>query len=83
MTLILPLGDQGKILAKATLVGKHIDIDFIADNPRVEQDAQQYLDFLGERLATLGLTPGDIRCQQGDIPPTLLKRPHNLVETTA
>ena len=80
LTLLLPCGEQDKIKVNALLTSNGVELDFTCNNTALLERANFYSSFLGERLETLGFVKPSIKCQEGEIPTTLVKRPNQLVE---
>ncbi len=80
LTLLLPCGEQDKIKVNALLTANGVELDFTCNNTALLERANFYSSFLSERLETLGFVKPSIKCQEGDIPTTLIKRPNQLVE---
>jgi len=80
LTLLLPCGDNEKIKVNALLSGVTLELDLTCNNKSLVQRADFYLDFLTNRLESLGFDKLTVNCQEGEIPETLVKRPNQLVE---
>lgn len=80
LTLLLPCGEQDKIKVNALLTSNGVELDFTCNNTALLERANFYSSFLSERLETLGFVKPSIKCQEGEIPATLVKRPNQLVE---
>ncbi|WP_435274824.1 hypothetical protein ACMAZF_16420 [Psychrobium sp. nBUS_13] len=80
LTLLLPCGEQDKIKVNALLTSTGVELDFTCNNTALLERANFYSSFLSERLETLGFVKPSIKCQEGEIPTTLVKRPNQLVE---
>ena len=80
LTILLPIGDKAKLQAVATLQGKNVSIEMLSNNSDIVAKTRFYIDFLSERLKSLGLTTSQLSCKQGELPQSLIKRPNQLVE---
>ena len=80
LTLLLPCGEHDKIKVNALLTPRGVELDFTCNNTALLERANFYSSFLSERLETLGFVKPSIKCQEGEIPATLVKRPNQLVE---
>lgn len=80
LTLLLPCGEHDKIKVNALLTPRGVELDFTCNNTALLERANFYSRFLSERLETLGFVKPSIKCQEGEIPATLVKRPNQLVE---
>lgn len=80
LTLLLPVGATDKIKASANLQGTSVEIELLSNNAEIVKKAKPLTAFLSQRLISLGLTTPEISCKQAELPKSLLKRPHQLVE---
>lgn len=80
LTLLVPCGNNEKIKVNALLTGQGVELDLTCNSDSLLERAIFYQDFLTSRLEALGFDKPTVKCQQGDIPTSLIKRPNQLVE---
>ncbi|MCY7294406.1 hypothetical protein [Alteromonas sp. a30] len=83
LTMKLPVGDIGQVLAKAKINGKNLDLDFYTSNTATRELVFNFIPLLKKRFVTLGIDMGKCQCQLGKIPDSLQERPYQLFEAKA
>ncbi|UAA38138.1 hypothetical protein KIH87_15810 [Paraneptunicella aestuarii] len=83
LTMKLPVGDIGEILAKAKINGNNLDLDFYTSNDATKILVFNFIPVLKKRFEQLGIDMGNCRCQLGKIPEALQQRPYHLFEARA
>lgn len=83
LTMKLPVGDIGEILAKAKINGNNLDLDFYTSNDVTKNLVFNFIPVLKKRFEQLGIDMGNCRCQLGKIPEALQQRPYHLFEARA
>lgn len=83
LTMKLPVGDIGQILAKAKINGNRLDLDFYTSNDQTRELVLNFLPILKKRFDQLGIDMDKCQCQLGKIPEALQQRPYHLFEARA
>ncbi len=83
LTMKLPVGDIGQILAKAKVNGNNLDLDFYTSNDKTKELVFNFIPILKKRFEQLGIDMGQCQCQLGKIPDSLQDRPYHIFEAKA
>ena len=83
LTMKLPVGGLGQVLAKAKLLGQDLEIDFYTSNTHTKELLFNFIPVLKKRMQQLGIAVNKCQCQLGKIPAELLERPYHLFEAKA
>lgn len=83
LTMKLPVGELGQVLAKAKLLGQDLEIDFYTSNTHTKELLFNFIPVLKKRMQKLGIAVNKCQCQLGKIPDELLARPYHLFEAKA
>lgn len=83
LTMKLPVGEIGQVLAKAKINGKNLDLDFYTSTPETRDLVFNFIPILKKRFDTLGIDIDKCHCQLGKIPESLQERPYQLFEAKA
>lgn len=80
LTMKFNLGNQGELLAKVTLQGNQLSMQFYTQNSQLVQTAERFFPLLKDRLKMQGLQVDDISCQLGRIPAHLYQQGTQLLQ---
>ena len=83
LTMKLPIGDIGQLLAKAKIAGSDLELDFYTSNEQTKELVFNFIPVLKKRFEQLGIDIGKCACQLGKIPDALQQRPYHLFEARA
>lgn len=83
LSMKLPVGDIGQVLAKAKINGKNLDLDFYTSNTETRDLVFNFIPVLKKRFDEIGIDVDKCFCQLGKIPESLQERPYQLFEAKA
>lgn len=79
LRLRLPVGDEA-VLAQVQLFGKNLELLFVTSSPLLAARTAQVMPLLTTRLEAAGIVITSADCRAGQVPATLARCPHRLVE---
>jgi len=80
LSMKLDLGELGQLLAKASIKGKDLELDFYASNQQTLEQILNFVPLLRRRFKQLGIEVIHNRCQLGKIPASLQQTPYQIFE---
>lgn len=83
LTMKLPIGDIGEMLAKAKIKGTNVELDFYTSNQQTKELVFNFMPLLKRRFKQLGIEMDKCQCQLGRIPEALKQRPYSVFEAKA
>lgn len=83
LTMKLPIGDIGEMLAKAKISGTNVELDFYTSNQQTKELVFNFMPLLKRRFKQLGIEMDKCQCQLGRIPDALKQRPYSVFEAKA
>lgn len=83
LTMKLPVGEIGQVLAKAKLREQELELDFYTSNTETKELVFNFIPILKKRMKQLGIAIDKCHCQLGKIPDALQDRPYHLFEAKA
>lgn len=83
LTMKLPIGDIGEMLAKAKISGTNVALDFYTSNQQTKELVFNFMPLLKRRFKQLGIEMDKCQCQLGRIPDALKQRPYSMFEAKA
>ena len=83
LTMKLPIGEIGEMLAKAKLSGSNVELDFYTSNQQTKELVFNFIPLLKRRFKQVGIEIDKCQCQLGRIPDALKQRPYSVFEAKA